>query len=124
MRSGNQGSRLILKQSSVARLLPVPDALIGAGFYLLELIAECIGGSRRWRSMPWAVFATGAVAAGLAVAALALIACQAFLFHAFCTLCLASAACSLAIAALVAPEVWAAVEHRLRPRASSNLQRI
>lgn len=117
------GSRMILRQSSVAHLLPVPDALFGAGFYLLEVIAECIGGSQRWRSASWAVLATGVVAAGLGVAALALVACQALLFHAFCTLCLVSAACSLAIAVLVAPEVWAAAEHRLQAGTRSHLQR-
>ena len=47
------GSRRILKESSISHMLPVPDALIGAVFYLLEAIAECVGGRQRWRSLPW-----------------------------------------------------------------------
>jgi hypothetical protein len=102
------GSHIILKESPISHMLPVPDAALGAMVYLLEAISESIGGRQRWRDLPGAVFVTGAVAAGLGLAALVLVAAQALWFHAYCTLCLASAACSLAIAALVAPEVWAA----------------
>ncbi len=106
------GSRAILKESAVSRLLPVPDAALGALAYLLEAAAECAGGRQRWRTWPAAVFATGAVAAGLFLAAAVLVACQVFWFRAYCSLCLASAACSVLIAALVAPEVWATVRYR------------
>jgi uncharacterized membrane protein len=103
------GSRVILKESAVTHLLPVPDAALGAGAYLLEAVAECVGGRQRWRTWPAAVFATGAVAAGLGLAAVVLVACQAFWFQAYCTLCLASAACSLVLGVFVAPELGAAV---------------
>ncbi len=106
-----EGSHTILRESAVAQLLPVPDAALGAGAYLVEAVLECVGGRRRWRTLPAAVFATGVVAAGLVLAALGLVAGQAFWFRAFCTLCLASAACSLVIGGLVAPEVWAAWKH-------------
>lgn len=109
-----EGSRLILRESAIAQRLPVPDAALGALAYLLEAVAECVGGAGRWRTWPRAVFATGAVAAGLGLTALVLVACQVFWFGAYCTLCLASAACSLMIAALVAPEVWAAIKHSRR----------
>lgn len=102
------GSRVILKQSAVARLLPVPDAALGALAYLLEAMAECVGDRQRSRTWPAAVFVTSTLAAALAVAAIALVACQVFWFHAFCTLCLGSAACSLLIAVLVFPEARAA----------------
>jgi vitamin K epoxide reductase family protein len=106
------GSRLILKESAIARWLPVPDAAVGALVYLAEAVAECIGGPRRFRTWPAAVFVPGALAAGLALAAIGLIGCQAFWFRAYCTLCLTSSACSLLIAGLTAPEVWAAWKHR------------
>jgi hypothetical protein len=106
------GSRLILKESAVARLLPVPDAILGALVYLAEAVAECAGGGQRWRTWPAAVFATGALAAGLVLAAVVLVGCQVLWFRAYCTLCLASAGCSLVIACLVAPEVRAAWRHR------------
>jgi uncharacterized membrane protein len=106
------GSRVILTQSAVSHLLPVPDAVVGALVYLAEAVAECVGGRQRWRTWPAAVYVTGVLAAGLALTAVVLVGCQVFWFRAYCTLCLASAACSLVIAALAAPEVRAAWEHR------------
>ena len=108
------GSRLILKESTVARLLPVPDAALGALVYLAEAAAECTGGRQRFRTSPAAVFVTGALAGGLALAAVVLIGCQVLWFRAYCTLCLTSAVCSLLIAGLVLPEVRAAWNHHQR----------
>lgn len=117
------GSRLILKESAVAHLLPVPDAVLGALVYLAEAVAECTGGRQRWRTWPAAVFVTGALAAGLALAALVLVGCQVFWFRAYCTLCLASATCSLLIAGLVVPEVRAAWRHRKDASATASAVR-
>ena len=108
------GSRVILRESAVSRFLPVPDAVLGAAAYLVESVAECVGGRQRWRTRPAAVFVAGTVAAALLLAAVVLVGCQVLWFHTYCTLCLASAGCSLVIAALVAPEVSAAVAHRRR----------
>ncbi len=105
------GSHYILRQSAIERFLHFPDAALGALAYLLEAISECVGGRQRWRTWPLAVYGTGLMAVGLAGAALFLVACQLWWFHHYCTLCLASAACSLTIAALVAPEVWAALRY-------------
>jgi uncharacterized membrane protein len=102
------GSRRVLT-SALSRALPIPDAALGAAAYLAEAILDSLGGGHRWRTHPWLVMLTGLVAAGLGVAALGLVATQAFLVHAFCTLCLISALLSLIIAALVAPEVLAAI---------------
>ena len=46
-----EGSRVILT-SSILRLLPVPDAALGAFGYLLDAVAGLIGGRQRWRTMP------------------------------------------------------------------------
>jgi uncharacterized membrane protein len=111
------GSRQVLR-SSVSEALPIPDASLGAVAYLIEAILESIGGPNRWREHPWIVAAAGLVAAGLGLAALGLIAAQALLVGAFCTLCLCSAAISLIVACLVAPEALAAVS-TLKARHSS-----
>jgi uncharacterized membrane protein len=112
------GSRFILKESAIARYMPVPDAALGAAAYLAELILELIGGEDRWRTRPWVVLLLGATAAGLAVAAIVLVVCQAAVFRQFCTLCLASAACSLVGAAFACPEVLATLRHLRRRRAA------
>jgi hypothetical protein len=109
-----EGSRNILKESAVARDLPVPDAALGALAYLTEAVLELVGGEDRWRVKPWPVLLLGLTAAGLALTAIALIVLQAAVFRQFCTLCLASAACSLVGAALVIPEVLATIRHLRR----------
>jgi len=101
------GSRRVLT-SGLSQSLPVPDASLGAGAYLAEGIATAIGGARRWRTMPWVVLGSGVIMAGLALAAIGLVAAQLFVIHAFCTLCLTSAAISLTIGSLGLHEVLAA----------------
>lgn len=112
------GSRRVL-ESSISRALPVPDASLGAVAYLAEAFFESIGDRWRWRDRPVFVDLAGLVAAGLGLAALGLVALQALVVQHFCTLCLASAAISLLVALLVAPEVVAAIRHRRRTRASA-----
>ena len=48
------GSKVILN-SFISRILPVPDAALGALGYLADAISGIIGGRRRWRTMPWMV---------------------------------------------------------------------
>jgi hypothetical protein len=61
------GSRTVLT-SSVSNTvvqytgIPIKDAALGALAYLIELIADLVGGSQRWRTSPWAV----AIFAGIA----------------------------------------------------------
>jgi uncharacterized membrane protein len=104
------GSRRVLT-SALSEALPVPDAALGAVAYLAEAVLTGLGRPDR----PWVVLAAGVVAAGLGLAAVGLVAAQVFLVGAFCTLCLVSAALSLTIAGLVAPEIRGAVG-RVRSR--------
>jgi hypothetical protein len=101
------GSSWILKESGIAQALPIPDALVGAGIYLFELVLEVSGGSDRWRRWAWVVLLLGLTATGLALGGLVLTLCQALVYRTFCTLCLTVAACSLLIFLLSVPEVWA-----------------
>ncbi len=84
--------------SVVARMLPVPDAAVGAAAYALEIVLELAGGADRWRRHPWVVLAFGAVALGLGVAGVTLTVIQLAVVHSLCTLCLCSAAVSIAVA--------------------------
>ncbi|MFL6528515.1 MAG: vitamin K epoxide reductase family protein [Chthoniobacterales bacterium] len=106
--SGN-GAKLVLG-SFVSRLLPLPDAALGAIAYLVELIAALIGGSERYRTHPRLVICYGAIVAGAAAVAVALVLIQLLVIHAACTLCLCSAAISLLIAYVASDEIVAAVE--------------
>jgi hypothetical protein len=105
------GSRRVL-HSSFSRALPVPDALLGAVSYALELVLDLArGGAGRWRRRPRLVLAFGAVVAGAAAVSAGLIVLQAAVYGAFCTLCLCSAGTAFVIAALAGPEVRAAARH-------------
>ena len=100
------GSREVL-HSGIARLLPIPDALLGATGYLVEVIAGAVGGRNRWRAMPWLVLVYGVSVVGLGLVSMMLVIFQPVLFHAWCTLCLASAAVSIAIVGPAMDEVLA-----------------
>ncbi len=108
------GSRKVL-HSPISRMLPVPDASLGAAGYLAEFVTGAIGGAERWRRLPWVVLAYGAIVAAAAVAAAVLAISQPLLVHAGCTLCLVSAAISLIIAWLARSEIFASVAHLRNP---------
>jgi uncharacterized membrane protein len=93
--------------SPISRLSPVPDAAVGAFAYALEAVLTVAGGQDRWYARPWLVLAFGAVVAALALAGIALTLTQLVLVHAFCSLCLLSAAISFTNAALARDEVVA-----------------
>src|SRR3954452_7728874 len=96
---------------------PVPDALAGVAAYGTELLLLAVGGRDRWRSLPWACLALGLVLAIGAVVSVALIVIQPTVAGAWCTLCLVSAALSLALFALGIGEARAAWQHVRRARA-------
>lgn len=107
------GSVRILK-SSVSRLLPIPDAALGALGYLVDAGAGIIGGSARWRTMPWIVLVFGFAVGPLGVVSVALVILQPVVFGAWCTLCLTSAAISVALIGPAMDEVLAALQHLRR----------
>ena len=109
---GARSSEAVLT-SAISRLLPVPDATLGALAYLVEALVTALGGAERWRTAPWLVIVFGLVLAGLALTSLALVLTQIFLVHALCTLCLCSAAVSFVNAWLGRDEVVATI-HGLR----------
>lgn len=105
------------RSPKVLEYLGIPDAALGALAYGTEVVLTFIGGRSRWRTAPWTVLAFGVVILGGALVSLLLIGMQAFLVDAWCTLCLASAAISLAIFALGVGEPLAGLRHLLRVRA-------
>lgn len=108
------GSRKVL-HSAISKALPVPDASLGALGYLADFATCLIGGTVRWRIMPWMVLLYGAVVAAIGATALLLAILQPLLVHAGCTLCLASAAISLIIVWLARHEVFASLERVRQP---------
>ena len=96
-----RGTELVLDSNvsaAIRRLTIVPDSILGAFAYACELFFALLGLSKRNR---WLVILLGLNTAALVLAALALVALQAFVIHAGCFLCLVSAAISLTIGVLI-----------------------
>jgi uncharacterized membrane protein len=87
--------------SVLERILPVPDALLGAGAYLGELALglAVIVVTHRLVHVAYVALATA-----MAVVSTGLVAMQALVVHHFCALCLMSAIVSWLVALLVVPE--------------------
>ncbi len=107
------GSRTILN-SSVSRLLPIPDAALGALGYLADAVTGAVGGRERWRTMPWIVILFGIAVGPLGVVSITLVVLQPVLYDSWCTLCLASAAISVAMIGPAMDEFLASCQHLRR----------
>lgn len=110
-----RGSVTILN-SSVSRVLPVPDAALGALGYLLDAVTGVIGGRQRWRTMPWIVVVFGLAVGPLGGISILLVILQPVLLDAWCTLCLASAVVSVVMIPPAMDEMLASMQHLRRER--------
>lgn len=102
----------------VLTYLGFPDASLGVLAYAMEIVLTFIGGRERWRTMPWTVLAFGVVIVSGALVSVLLIAMQAFVVDAWCTLCLVSAAISFAIFGFGVDEPLAGVRYLRHVRGS------
>jgi hypothetical protein len=111
------GSKEIL-HSSVSKALPIPDAALGAAGYLADVLGGVIGGTKRWRTMPWIVVLFGVAVGALGAVSVMLVVFQPVLFGEWCTLCLASAAISLIMIGPAADEILASLQYLRREHAA------
>jgi hypothetical protein len=111
------GSASVL-DSPIAHTLPIPDATLGVGTYLLEAVAGAGGGRERWRTQPWIVVGFGLLATGLGLVGLLLILAQALVVRAWCSLCLASAVISFILFTSMLSELAATLRYLGEVRAT------
>lgn len=104
------GSRKILT-SSVSRVLPIPDAALGALSYMVDAVTGVIGGRARWRTMPWIVIVFGLAVGPLGAISILLVILQPVMFDAFCTLCLSSAVVSVLMIGPAMDEMLASLQY-------------
>ena len=109
------GSRTVL-DSRLSRVLPVSDAALGAAGYVLDALTGAIGGTKRWRTMPWIVILFGILVGPLGTISVLLVIAQPVLYNSFCTLCLVTAVISLAMIPPAVDEVLASVQEVRRVR--------
>lgn len=97
--------------SSLSRVLPIPDAALGAFGYLLDAVTGVIGGTRRWRTMPWIVILFGFAVGPLGLISIALVVSQPLVVGAWCTLCLVTAVISVLMIGPAMDEMLASMQH-------------
>jgi hypothetical protein len=115
------GTREIVIESGFSQFFerfPVRDAAIGAFGYLADAVTGAIGGTRRWKTMPWIVIVFGLFVGPFGAVSVMLTIFQPVLYDAFCTLCLVSGAISLAMIGPAADEVLASLQHLKRERSA------
>ncbi|HET6627558.1 MAG TPA: vitamin K epoxide reductase family protein [Nocardioidaceae bacterium] len=107
------GSENVL-DSKLSRVLPVSDATLGAAGYLADAVTGLLFGVARWRTQPWIVIVFGFAVGPLGLTSILLVIAQPVLYDSFCTLCMTSAAISLAMIPAAVDEVLASLQHLRR----------
>jgi uncharacterized membrane protein len=107
------GSEKVLN-SPISKALPVPDALLGAFSYLLDVITGAIGGTDRWRTKPWIVVLFGIAVGPLGLVSVMLVIFQPVLVGAWCTLCLVTAVISVVMISPALDELLASLQYLQR----------
>ena len=118
------GTKRIL-DSDVSVWWPVSDAGLGMLSYELELLMGFMGGTSRWRTMPWMVAMFAVLVIPLGVTSITLIILQPVMVGTWCTICLVTAAGMLAMIPLTIDEVWGMGQYVLeRRRRGESLLRV
>jgi hypothetical protein len=84
---------------------------MGAVAYSFEFLMGYMGGTSRWRTMPWMVTIFGILVIPLGLAHIALVMSQPVVVHEWCTMCLVAAGLMLPMIPLEADEVVAMGQH-------------
>lgn len=103
------GSEQVL-HSELSRILPIPDAALGTLAFALDAVTGAIGGTNRWKTMPWMVVLFGLAVGPLGVVSVLLVIAQAVWLEAWCTLCLVSAVLSIIMIGPAMDEVLASLQ--------------
>lgn len=113
---GNGSERVL--NSSISRALPVPDGLLGAFSYLLDVVTGVIGKTDRWRSKPWIVVLFGIAVGPLGLVSVMLVIFQPVIVGAWCTLCIVTAIISVVMISPAMDEVLASLQYLKRVKQS------
>ncbi|MDY7100626.1 MAG: vitamin K epoxide reductase family protein [Actinomycetota bacterium] len=108
---GFAGGTEPILDSDMSHMWPISDAGLGAVAYSFEFLMGWMGGTARWRTMPWMVTIFGILVIPLGLAHIVLVMSQPVVVHQWCTLCLAAAAIMLPMIPLEIDEVVAMVQH-------------
>lgn len=100
--------------SDMSHMWPVSDAAFGSVAYTFEFIMALMGGTARWRTMPWMVTLFGILVIPLGLTHILLVISQPVVVGAWCTLCLLAALLMLPMIPLEVDEVVAMGQHMVK----------
>lgn len=107
------GSEIVLNSwiaKDTQKTFGVSDAALGALGYLADAVTGLIGGTRRWRTMPWLVVLFGVFVGPLGAVSILLVIMQPFV-GGWCSLCLVTAVISVLMIGPAMDEVLASLQH-------------
>jgi len=107
------GSEKVLT-SPVSEALPIPDGILGAFGYLLDVVTGIIGKKDRWRTKPWIVILFGVAVGPLGLVSVLLVILQPVLVGAWCTLCIVTAIISVVMISPAMDELLASFQYLQR----------
>lgn len=100
--------------SDVSKAWPISDAGLGAYAYTIETLMGFMGGTDRWRTMPWMVTFFGILVIPLGATSIILIILQPVAVGAWCSVCLFTALTMLIMIPLTRDEVVAMIQFLLQ----------
>lgn len=100
--------------SEVSRAWPISDAGLGATAYTIEALMGFMGGTSRWRTMPWMVLFFGILVIPLGIVSITLVILQPVAIGTWCTICLLTALAMLIMIPLTLDEVVAMFQFLVR----------
>jgi uncharacterized membrane protein len=106
--------------SFISEAFPVPDALLGAFGYLLDVVTGIIGKTGRWKTMPWIVILFGIAVGPLGLVSVVLVIFQPVLVGAWCTLCIITAILSVVMIGPAIDELLASLQYLQRVKRSGH----
>ena len=101
------GGTVRVLNSKLSHAWPVSDGALGAFSYTFEFLMGWMGGSSRWRTMPWMVLFFGILVVPLGLTHVLLVSSMPVMVGSWCTLCLLAALCMLPMIPLTLDEVVA-----------------
>src|SRR5688572_8181349 len=109
------GSAKILK-SPTSEIFPWPitDGFLGFLGYVGDAVFGLVGGTLRWRTMPWVVIAFGVMVGPLGAVSIGLVITQPLAYDTFCTLCVFTALISVLMIGPAMDEMLASLQYMKR----------
>lgn len=105
---GSESTAKVL-ESPVSKLFPVSDALLGAIGYLGDWVFGAVGGTKRYKTMPWVVMIFGIFIVPFGGTSIALALIMPSIVGTWCFLCLVNTIIAIILIPMSWDEVWLSI---------------